>query len=156
MDLSGLLPFGKHEQFIEMYFSRMSEAAFPGFAKVSLDQVLRADRVIFAARAKKCRTCIRPVGGKKPIEEALPEILKDPTITLGLMRFQASSGSGKGKGHAASEPWSGNLPQEAFQEQQGAQKRKNNSQRKRHKEIIKTLEQQLTSGKGEKGQGEGG
>ena len=152
MDLAGLLPFSAHEQLIEMHFSKIAEVALLGFAKVSLDRLLRADRATFVAIAKKCRTGIRLAVGKRPIEEVLPDSLKAPTITLGLMPLHFSSVSANGKGSLASELSTVTTPLDGAQEEK--KNNNNRSQKERQRDVIENLKQQL-GGKDKKGKGNG-
>ncbi|CAE7428234.1 car [Symbiodinium sp. CCMP2592] len=59
---------------------RLQEAPPPNYAKVSIAQVLRADRAAFLRLAELLPTLRRSGVGKLPLDEQLPNILLDPSV----------------------------------------------------------------------------
>lgn len=74
-----------------------------GFQRVSLDQLWRADQQAFKFLAQKCRAGIRRDGKEtRPLDDATPDMLKDPTFRLMLMPAAKPVGAQQGAGRPAS------------------------------------------------------
>ena len=93
-DLASLMSFEASEKLIDLLFSKMAEPAPQGYAKISMEQLHRVDKAVFAYIGKKCRGGIRKeLDGSKPMEKALDEALIDPSIRLLLMPLPVSASS---------------------------------------------------------------
>ena len=117
-DQSGLITWSVHDQWVSSLFHRMQELPLKGYAMISLDQVLRADRRLFMKMGEACRASIVGVpGSRKPLDVALEKFSEHNDVlflvaplALPLDKTESSSvrsepygspkkqGKGKGKG----------------------------------------------------------
>ncbi|CAE7664604.1 car [Symbiodinium sp. CCMP2592] len=90
-DLVGLMSFDVANRYHQALVQRLQEAPPPNNAKVSIAQVLRADRAAFLRLAELLPTLRRSGVGKLPLDEQLPNILLDPSATLQRLEGQPLS-----------------------------------------------------------------
>ncbi|CAE7241857.1 unnamed protein product [Symbiodinium sp. CCMP2592] len=90
-DLVGLMSFDVANRYHQALVQRLQEAPPPNYAKVSIAQVLRADRAAFLRLAELLPTLRRSGVGKLPLDEQLPNILLDPSATLQRLEGQPLS-----------------------------------------------------------------
>jgi hypothetical protein len=71
-DQAGLITWSKHDRWVSSLFHRMQELPIKGYAMISLEQVLRADRRLFMKMGEHCRASIVGApGANKPLDAAL-------------------------------------------------------------------------------------
>ncbi|CAE7763397.1 car [Symbiodinium sp. CCMP2592] len=92
-DLVGLMSFDVANRYHQALVQRLQEAPPPNYAKVSIAQVLRADRAAFLRLAELLPTLRRSGVGKLPLDEQLPNILLDPSVAYHLFPLPAGSTS---------------------------------------------------------------
>ena len=72
---------------------RLQEAPPPGYSKISLTQVLRADRAAFTHIAESLKSLKRNPDGSKPLDKALAECISDPSVAFHLLPLPQSTSS---------------------------------------------------------------
>ena len=85
-DAGGLLTFSTHEAWISKLFRIMQEPAIEGHAAVSLQQVYRADKRLWAKMADDTRgNIVPPVGGPKPLDVSMNKFMDHVEVTFLLL-----------------------------------------------------------------------
>ena len=92
-DMANLMAFKSHEALVTLLLSEYMRDPPPGYAKVSLAQVQRADREIFRRLAEmtRCGLQLRP-DGKRPLDTHLPEVLLETGVRVLLMPLPLGRG----------------------------------------------------------------
>ncbi|CAE7812845.1 unnamed protein product [Symbiodinium sp. CCMP2592] len=96
-DLVGILTFDVANRYHQALVQRLRESPPPDYAKVSLAQVIRADRAAFLKMAETLTTLRRSGSGVLPLDSMLPNILLDPSVAYHLLPLHAGSSSSGGK-----------------------------------------------------------
>ena len=97
-DQSGLISYGVMESWHSELFKIMMRQPPPGYAHVSMGQVVNADRELFRRMAELTRNGIRPTSaGMRPLEDAWKASMRDHTVTHMLQPLQGSSSSAASK-----------------------------------------------------------
>ena len=85
-DIADLMSYESHQKVVDMLLTEYLRVAPDHYAKVSLEQVSRADREIFRSLQEQCREGIRrTLAGDRPMERHIDKILADPRVRLLLM-----------------------------------------------------------------------
>ena len=158
LDMTDLCAFATHETLVRLLIGEYLRPPPTGYARVSLEQLHRADREIWRILAVRCRSGVRRRGdGVRPIEEAIPAVLADPGVRLLLMPLTekaARNAAGSGDKRARS-------PSSARDEPAGKKKRLTRGQRRaKAKERAQAGGQRgqappALGGKAAKGKGKG-
>lgn len=83
-DFAGLISFNAHRAYCDKLLRHLTIEPPPGFQATSLNQVLRADREVFAYLARTCAD-IRPTGAVKPLDAFLDNALSDYQTAFHLL-----------------------------------------------------------------------
>ena len=93
-----LISWEKHEAYLASLFAFLTQPAQAGYRKVSLRQVLRADKLAFAKMAEAGEDIRADSSGKLPLDDAIANILKDYSLIVALLPLADVEGlSGKGR-----------------------------------------------------------
>lgn len=108
MDQLELADFAVMEDYHEYLFDLMSKPVPPGYAAISVPQILCADKMIWNFMITRCRAgvSVRP-DGSQPIHDTLQQALRDPVILSSLQplpRSSAPNGSAQHKDRANKAP----------------------------------------------------
>ena len=91
-DQATLISWDLHDSWISSLFHRMEESPPSGYAPVSLDQCLRADRRLFVKMAEECRSSIVAVpGNPRPLDLAMAKFMNHHEVTYLLVPMGHSS-----------------------------------------------------------------
>ena len=94
-EMGDLLKFELHELLIAKLVSSIMRDPLPGYARVSVEQALRADVVAFRVMARLTRRGVkRDAHNARPLDAALPLALKDDEFLQALAPLQSKSGGG--------------------------------------------------------------
>ena len=85
LEVANICDFATHELWVGILFDAMINPPPPGYAKVSWNQLRRADEEMFRQIARECRSGLRWRGGLPPFELAMKSLLFNPSIRLMLM-----------------------------------------------------------------------
>ena len=96
MDAVGLVSFEIGMAWINSLFNIMAQPVAPGFARVSLAQLLRTDRMAFARMAELSRGGVRPTAaGARPLDHILKNMRDDSSVMFYLLPTPAMPGPAK-------------------------------------------------------------
>jgi hypothetical protein len=100
-----VLTYVIHEKWVNHLFSQLNHFPPPGYANVSLEQILQADIELFTILANECRTGIAAdVNGVCPVEVALKQHMFCPQVTYAILPLPTGkSQPGRGKRKSNSE-----------------------------------------------------
>ena len=146
MDIALLLRFAVHEKLVEEMARAYLEHPPEGFTRVSLEQLQRADQMAFTLMAESTRDGIRPVGDKRPLDQALEDAINSPRFRMALLPLRGRSSGSDNK----------SKQQASTSRSRSRKKRKSRSQRLAEKN--KKLMEQVGDGQGggqDKGKGGG-
>ena len=101
LDQMDLMSYQFSEDYHEHLFDLMQQQVPPGYAAISVNQVLNADKMIWTYLASHCRTGVsRRPDGSLPMETFLTSALNSPIITSALQPLPKAAGqkgdNGKG------------------------------------------------------------
>ena len=100
-----LISWDVHERYIDTLFKYVTRPAQPGYRKVSLRQVLRADKLAFAKLAEQGEYIRADANGKLPLDIAMQSVLQEYELLVALLPLPETEGKGK-KGKERYEPYS--------------------------------------------------
>ena len=154
--MADLASYESMELVTDLFLRELMRAPPPGFSKVRLDQLLRADRELFFELGHRCRTGVRRMpDGCRPFDVQIPLILGSPQFRYLLMplpgassKFQSLNDSGGRRSDANSKKRS-----QTSLEQSNADLR---AQIKRFKAAQNGATDQNLTGGGGGGGGKGG
>ena len=92
-DLIGVASFNTINKYHQALAQRMQEPPPPGYSRVSLQQLIRADRAVFLRAAELTTTLKRNSGGQLPLDNILSTILLDPSVAYHLLPLPVSGSS---------------------------------------------------------------
>ena len=92
-DLIGVASSNTINKYHQALAQRMQEPPPPGYSKVSLQQLIRADRAVFLRAAELTTTLKRNSGGQLPLDNILSAILLDPSVAYHLLPLPVSGSS---------------------------------------------------------------
>ena len=91
-DQCSLISYDQHEIWVQQLLGHLTRDAPAGFARVSVSQVIRADREIFTLMAQEIQTTLQPdERGNMPMEVKLKELRTDPRVTMFLLPLPKSA-----------------------------------------------------------------
>eukprot|EP00973_Karenia_brevis_P055585 7728889-Karenia_brevis.AAC.1 len=92
------MTFTVHEKVVDMLIESYMRTPPPGYAKISIDQVQRADKEIFRRLMEVTRAgIVVNAAGDLPCDLALPGILFEPGVQILLLPLPEKGGSDTGK-----------------------------------------------------------
>ena len=90
-DQASLISFEVHAKWTERLFSALSRSVPDGYAKISLHQIVEADKELWQRIADECRSTIVPKPGQdRPLDEAIKKWMFQPEVMYYLMPMPAS------------------------------------------------------------------
>ena len=139
LEFANLMSWSTHERYVSYLFHQFTQEPLPGFSKVTIAQILRADREAFNQASEKCTTIRLQPDGTKPLDEVFKKIFELHQVSFHLLPVVANKnpksvketsiyhhdppvyrppkghgkkGKGKGKGKAKSQRvWEPPVPQ---------------------------------------------
>ena len=90
-----LISWDVHERYIDTLFKYVTRPAQPGYRKVSLRQVLRADKLAFAKLAEQGEDIRADANGKLPLDIAMQSVLQEYELLVALLPLPETEGKGK-------------------------------------------------------------
>ena len=91
-DQCALIKYEEHEIWVQQLLSQLTREPPPGFAKVSANQAIRADRELFTIMAQELQDTVQPdARGNFPMEVKLKELRTDPRVTMFLLPMPKGS-----------------------------------------------------------------
>ena len=90
-----LISWDVHERYIDTLFKYVTRPAQPGYRKVSLRQVLRADKLAFAKPAEQGEDVRADANGKLPLDTAMQSVLQEYELLVALLPLPETEGKGK-------------------------------------------------------------
>jgi hypothetical protein len=106
-DQAQIMSFESHEKLPKMFFKELMREPPPGFRRVTLDQVIRADREVFRKLAEMTRSGVKPESsGNRPIDTCIVSVLESASVQLLLLplpggnekRHNEANNDGQGPG----------------------------------------------------------
>lgn len=86
MDQCNLIRYGTHDKWVQTLMTSLTNEPPPGFSKISMEQVIRADKHIFTLMAQEISGSLKAtVAGVLPMDEKLLALKVDPRITMYLL-----------------------------------------------------------------------
>ena len=85
-DQCALISYNEHEIWVQQLLGHLTREAPSGFARVSVSQVIRADREMFTIMAQEIQGPLQPdARGRMPMEAKMKELRTDPRVTMFLL-----------------------------------------------------------------------
>ena len=97
-----LISWDKHEAHVSSLFKYLTKPAQQGYRKVSLRQILRADKLAFAKMAEAGAEVRADASGTLPLDARISSVLQDYDLIVALLPLGDFEGGGKlrlGKGN---------------------------------------------------------
>ena len=93
-EMADLASYESMELVTNLFVRELMRDAPPGFSKVSLDQLLRADRELLFELSHRCRTGVRRMpDGRRPFDVQIPLIIDSPQFRYLLMPLPGGASS---------------------------------------------------------------
>ncbi|CAE7540441.1 unnamed protein product [Symbiodinium sp. CCMP2592] len=110
-----LISWERHEAYVSSLFRYLTKPAQPGIRKVSLRQILRADKLAFSKLSEAGEDIRADASGTLPLDAAIGAILHDYDLIVALLPMGDLDGKGKnanGRGgrpgpYSENAPWKG-------------------------------------------------
>ena len=100
-----LISWDKHEAYISSLFKFLTKPAQPGYRKVSLRQLLRADRLAFSRMSEAGEDIRADASGVLPLDGAIASVLQDYDLIVALLPLGDLDGiPGKNRGGRGGRP----------------------------------------------------
>ena len=97
-EMAEIMDYKTHEMLSEKLLAAYMRDPFTGYARVTLEQLVRADQEAFRQLAVATRAGIkRDADGHRPCDKAMKVILNDPEFRQTLMNLPGSSGKKRSK-----------------------------------------------------------
>ena len=84
-DQAALISWDRHESWVSAMFQAYSAEPPPSFAKVTMPQLLRADKELFTILAREVETIQPDALGHRPLDDAILRLKTDPRVTMHLL-----------------------------------------------------------------------
>ena len=95
-DQCQLVNYATHDKWVQNLLTSMTREAPPGYAKVSMEQVLRADKQMFTLIAQELTGSLKPDStGALPMDAKMQTLACDPRVTMFLLPLPSSVRVGK-------------------------------------------------------------
>lgn len=99
LDQCRLIDWAVHQRWVQYLLGLTSKAAPEGYAKIRMDQLVKADKELFVVMSEELQQRdVRLTDTPSPMEGAMQRLMTDPRITMHLLPLPvrgAPSGSGK-------------------------------------------------------------
>ena len=110
-DQCALIKYEEHEMWVQQLLGQLTREPPVGFSKVSIHQVIRADRELFTIMAQELQDSVQPdARGQLPMEMKLKELRTDPRVTMFLLPLPRGTPKEQDKGNATAAPKSSSGP----------------------------------------------
>ena len=110
-DQANLMDFALSESWSAHLFKLIHKDVPAGYQKVTITQILKADRELFIKMADECRATIVPqVGGQRPLDTAIVKLMTHPDVAYVTLPLPGHQGSGKQKQRSAGTGETGSSP----------------------------------------------
>jgi hypothetical protein len=84
-EMADIMSYETHEKLTDQLLAAYMKDPLPGYARVSVNQLVRADQEVFRQLATRTAFGIKRVGTeKRPCDESLPLVLNDPDVRQAL------------------------------------------------------------------------
>ena len=148
MEIAGVMSYERHELLRNRLINILSEPSPDDrYSKVSMQQVLAADRKAWEILARECVLGVRPVGDKLPLDEKIDDVLKTFEFSMCLLPLPRRADSGGGRKRKASAS-SGSS--------EGGKKSGRASRKKRQRENLNKMKGELAALRQGSGSGSAG
>ena len=148
-DMSTLFKYEDLELWNDAMFERRMREPVPGFATVTVQQLMAADKFLFERMGRLTRAgCVPSAAGVRPLDQALKECMSSAEVQMYLMPSQVTSSSSTFR-----ESRAGQDPEKKRKQADGRDLPNPNS--KRQKKLAASAAKGKGKGKG-KGMGAGG
>ena len=148
-DQARLLNYFDFEQWPKIMMEAYTTEPPPGYLKVGIEQLHRADMQLFKVMMKETRSGIKPIAGRQPLAAALKKAIDMPEVRLCLQPLQGTSHKRK---HES--------PQQNHKKQKAVDVAKLQRQLENVQGQLKNLKSSghpsSSNSKGQKGKGKGG
>ena len=86
MDQCQLLTYAVHDKWVQTLLTSMTRDAPPGYGKVSMEQVIRADKHMFTLLSQEITGSLKPNSlGEKPMDTMMQTLACDPRVNMFLL-----------------------------------------------------------------------
>ena len=85
MDLTNVLSWNVHQKWVQTMFSCYSSEAPSGYGKVSLQQLIRADKEMWTIMAREVSSLKPNAQGQKPLDVMVAQLQHDPRVTMHML-----------------------------------------------------------------------
>ena len=105
MDMCRMMSYVEHEKWVSHLFSQLNHVPPPGYACVTMEQILSADRELWTLISEKCRSGLKVnPAGEFPVEVELKMLMFAPSVTYAILPLPKSTQvkrerDGKGDGN---------------------------------------------------------
>lgn len=104
MDLTNVLSWNVHQKWVQTMFSCYSSEAPSGFGKVSLQQLIRADKEMWTIMAREVSSLKPNAQGQKPLDVRVAQLQHDPRVTMHMLALPLRAAHPADDGGNASTP----------------------------------------------------
>ena len=92
LEMANLASYLQHEKVVREFMTRLTQTPPPGFKKVTIEAVLRADKELWTRIADRCRSDLRMSDkGQYPVDVAMEELYLTPQVAFHLMPLPGAS-----------------------------------------------------------------
>ena len=89
--MADVLAYEVHEKLREELVSTLLEKPPPGYCRVSVEQVRKADEIVFYLLGRECPDGIKRAGGARPLDSAMTAAMSNRRFQLALQPLQAGT-----------------------------------------------------------------
>ena len=83
LEMANLASYLQHEKVVREFMTRLTQTPPPGFKKVTIEAVLRADKELWRRIADRCRSDLRMSDkGQYPVDVAMEELYLTPQVAF--------------------------------------------------------------------------
>ena len=143
-EMCELVSWETSQKWLATLFAAYSTDPPPGFARVTLQQLVAADKAMWTMLARDIASVKPDINGKRPLDEAIEKLMRDPRITMYMLALPtrspaavAAAPKSSGSTHAAG----------TIQPKKKARPSKRNRTQPTPPEELKTCYQQTADGK---------
>jgi hypothetical protein len=122
-DQCRLVTYVEHEKWINHIFAQLNHVPPPGYAPVSIEQVLQADLELWTLLSDECRNGISlTTAGVLPVEQAIIRLMHSPQITYAMLPLPTGRGAKAQNGKRKKEAEDDDRPDKRSRTDKGAGK----------------------------------
>lgn len=101
LEMCNLVSWSVSQEWIASLYNVYSTDPPPGFGRITLQQLIRADKELWTLMARAA-TSIKPDGtGKRPLDDIMTKLINDPRVTMHLLALPNRAASSS---HASADP----------------------------------------------------